>query len=60
MDWMKILSAVAIIAMMVLIWPSVKHATQNAPKGSMKDWMAFIKPMLLVIGFIILLIMLVR
>ena len=60
MDWMKVLSAIGIIAMMVIIWPSVKHATQNSPKGSAQDWMAFIKPMLLVIGFIILLIMLVR
>jgi len=60
MDWMKILSAIGIIAMMIIIWPSVKHATQNSPKGSTADWMAFIKPILLVVGFIILLIMLVR
>ncbi len=60
MDWMKILSAIGLIAMMVLIWPSVKQATKNSPKGSTEDWMAFIKPMLLVVGFVILLILLVR
>ncbi len=60
MDWLKITSALFLIAMMVMLFPRLKHATQNSPKGSREDWMSFVKPMLLVIAFIVLLIMLVR
>ncbi|MBL7003167.1 MAG: hypothetical protein ISR69_03985 [Gammaproteobacteria bacterium] len=60
MDWLKILSAVALIGMMVLIFPGLKNATQNSKKGTAEDWMSFIKPMALVIIFVIALIVLSR
>lgn len=60
MDWLKITSALMLIAMMFFIYPRLKHATQNSPKGSKEDWLGFIKPMALVVVFIIVLIMLVR
>jgi len=56
MDWMAIGSAVLIIAMMFFIFPSLKHAVKNSPKGSTNDWMGFVIPLAAVIGFIILLI----
>ncbi|MCW9047499.1 MAG: hypothetical protein OQK46_05410 [Gammaproteobacteria bacterium] len=56
MDWLKIGSAVFLIAMIVFLWPRMKHAVANSPKGSMNDWMGFIVPLAAVIGFIILLI----
>jgi len=56
MDWLKIGSAVFLIAMIVFMWPRMKHAVANSPKGSMNDWMGYIVPMAAVIGFIILLI----
>ena len=56
MDWMAIGSAVLILAMMVFIFPSLKNAVKNSPKGTKADWMSFIIPLAAVIGFIILLI----
>lgn len=56
MDWLKIGSAVFLIAMIVFLWPRMKHAVTNSPKGTMNDWMGFIVPLAAVIGFIILLI----
>lgn len=60
MDWLKIASAVTIVAMMFFIYPRLKQATQTSPKGSKEDWLGFIKPLALVVIFIIVLIMLVR
>lgn len=56
MDWLKIGSAVFLIAMIVFMWPRMKHAVTNSPKGSSSDWMGFIVPLAAVIGFIVLLI----
>lgn len=56
MDWLKIGSAVFLIAMIVFMWPRMKQAVANSPKGTMNDWMGFIVPLAAVIGFIILLI----
>lgn len=59
MDWIKIGSALFLAAMLIYLFPRAKHAIENSPKGSMKDWMGFILPMGAVILFIILLIALV-
>ncbi len=60
MDWMKIVSALMLVAMMFMIYPSLKHASQNSPKAEKGDWMSAIKPLVFVVIFIIALIMLVR
>jgi len=60
MDWMKILSAVFLGIMLVFLIPRAKQMLQNSPKGSSDDWKGFIIPILLVVGFVILLIMSVR
>jgi len=59
MDWMKISSALFLIAMLVFIFPRMREAVKHSPKGSAKDWMGFIIPLVAVIGFIILLIQMV-
>ncbi|MFW2374635.1 MAG: hypothetical protein ACN4GM_16030 [Gammaproteobacteria bacterium] len=59
MDWLQIGSALFLGAMMVFIFPRMRQAVKNAPKGTAQDWMGFIIPILAVIGFVILLIMMV-
>jgi hypothetical protein len=59
MDWLKIVSAIFLIAMFFFILPSAKRMVKNSPKGSTSDWMGFIVPMAVVVLFIILLIALV-
>ena len=59
MDWVQIGSALFLGAMMVFIFPRMRQAVKNAPKGTAQDWMGYIIPILAVIGFVILLIMMV-
>lgn len=59
MDWMKIGSALLLIAMMIYIWPAAKHMLTNSPKAEKGDWQAAVVPILAVVGFVILLISLV-
>jgi hypothetical protein len=59
MDWLKIGSALFLLAMIIFLFPRAKHAIENSPKGSMQDWMGYIVPMAAVILFVILLIALV-
>jgi hypothetical protein len=59
MDWLKIASAVALVAMFFFILPSARRMVKNSPKGSTSDWMGFIVPMVIVVLFIMVLISLV-
>ena len=56
MDWLKIASAVLLVAMFFMILPSAKRMVKESPKGSASDWMGFIVPMAVVALFIVLLI----
>jgi Ni,Fe-hydrogenase I cytochrome b subunit len=58
--WIKVLSAALLVGMLVFIYPRMRNAMQNAPKGTQQDWMGYIIPVLAVAGFIFLLVMLVR
>ncbi len=60
MDWLKIISALFVIAMMFMIYPALKNASQNSPKGSKEDWMSAIKPLIFVVVFVIALIILIK
>ena len=60
MDWLQIGSAALMIGMLVMIFPRVRHAMKNAPKGTTQDWMGYVVPLVAVIGFVVLLIMSVR
>lgn len=59
MDWTKIGSALFLIAMLAFIFPHMKSAVENAPKGTLNDWLGFIGPILAIVAFIILLISMV-
>ena len=59
MDWIKIGSALFMLAMVIYLFPRAKHVIENSPKGSMQDWMGYIIPMAAVALFIVALIMLV-
>ena len=59
MDWVKIGSALFMLAMVIYLFPRAKQTIENSPKGSMQDWMGYILPMLAVVLFIVLLISLV-
>lgn len=60
MNWLQIGSAALLVGMLVMIFPRVRHAMKNSPKGTTKDWMGFVVPLAAVIGFVVLLIMSVR
>jgi hypothetical protein len=60
MDWVKIFSAVLIIGWIIYIWPRAKYWLKNSPKAEKGDWQAAILPLAAVVGFVVLLIMLVR
>tara|TARA_Y100000588_G_scaffold344455_1_gene390712 strand:+ start:497 stop:676 length:180 start_codon:yes stop_codon:yes gene_type:complete len=59
MDWMKILSAVFFIMMIVYLLPRVRQMVKDSPKGSNADWMGFVIPVGAVIGFVVLLMLMV-
>jgi len=50
--WMKVLAAIGIVMMIVLMWTRGRHIMQNAPKGSSKDWMGALIPLLIVVAFV--------
>jgi len=59
MDWLKIGSALLLIAMLFMVFPRAMHAIKNSPKGTTKDWMGYVVPLAIVVLFVILLIALV-
>lgn len=60
MDWVKIGSALFLVAMLIFIFPRMRQAVKHSPKGTMQDWMGYIIPIIAVIAFVVFLIMSVR
>lgn len=58
--WLKISVAAVLGFMVIRLWPVARHQVKHGPKGSAEDWRAALFPVLLVIGFVVLLILLVR
>jgi len=58
--WMKVVSAAFLGVMLIFIWPTAMHWMKNGPKGTKKDWQGAIIPLAAMVGFVILLIMLVK
>ena len=58
--WMKIGSALLIVAMLAVIWPRAKVMIRESPKGSAEDWKGALIPLALVALFVMLLVMAVR
>ena len=59
MGWEKIATALFIGAMLIFIFPRMRHAMKHAPKGSSEDWRGFIFPIAMVVLFVVLLVMMV-
>jgi hypothetical protein len=59
MDWVKIGSAVLLGAMLIFIFPRMRHAMKHAPKGSNKDWLNYIMILVVVSLFVLFLIKMV-
>ena len=60
MDWMKILSAIVLVMMLIYLIPRAKQMMQMSTEAKNKDWMGVIIPIVAVILFVIFLVMLVR
>jgi uncharacterized membrane protein len=58
--WMKIVWGVLIVMMLVFMYPRAKHWLEHGPRAEKGDWQAAILPLLAVVGFIVLLVMMVR
>lgn len=59
MGWEKIGGIILLVAMLIFIFPRMRHAVKNSPKGTANDWMGYIVPIIGVILFILLLISMV-
>jgi hypothetical protein len=60
MDWMKILAGIAMVMMLIYLWPAYKHWSANSPKAEKGDWQAVLLPIGGVVLLVLLLIMSVR
>jgi len=59
MDWMKIGSALLILAMIIFLFPRAKQMLKESPEAKPGDWHGAILPILAVVGFVLLLIVMV-
>jgi hypothetical protein len=57
--WMKIASALLLVAMLVILFPHARHMLTNSPEAQPGDWRSFILPVVAVAGFVLLLMKLV-
>ena len=58
--WLQIASAAFVGLLLFFLYPTAKHWMQNGPKAKKGDWQTAAIPLLLVVGFVILLIAMVR
>lgn len=59
MDWMQIVSALALLMFIIVLFPTALNMMKNSPKATSSDWQSVIIPLLAVILFVMLLIELV-
>jgi hypothetical protein len=57
--WMKIGSAVLLVAMLVVLIPRARQMLKESPKGTPAQWVSFLVPIALVVLFVLLLMKLV-
>jgi len=58
--WLQIASASLVVLMLVFLYPTAKRWLSEGPKAKPGDWQAAMIPLLMVVGFVILLILLVK
>lgn len=59
MEWIEIISALALGMFIVVMFPAARNMMQNSPKSSSSDWVSFAVPVVMIMLFIMLLIELV-
>lgn len=59
MDWMEIVSALALVMFIIFLIPATRDKMRNSSKGSSEDWMGFVIPIVVVVLFVMLLVKLV-
>lgn len=59
MEWMEIISALALGMFIVVMLPAARNMVKNSPKGSSSDWVSFVIPVVMIMLFVMLLIELV-
>lgn len=59
MEWMEIISALALGVFIVVMFPAARNMVKNSPKGSSSDWASFVVPIVMIMLFVMLLIELV-
>ena len=57
--WMKIGSAVLLLAMLAVIIPRARQMLKESPKGTSSQWVSFLIPIGAVVLFVVLLMQLV-
>lgn len=57
--WMKIGSAVLLVAILVMIIPRARQMIKESPKGTPAQWGSFLIPVAIVVAFVVLLMQLV-
>jgi archaellum biogenesis protein FlaJ (TadC family) len=58
--FLKLAAAAVLIMLLFYLWPTYKAWQQNGPKAEKGDWQAVVLPLAAVVGFVVVLIMLVR
>ena len=58
--WLQIAAALVLGMMLFFLYPTAKHWLKHGPKAEKGDWSAALLPLFLVVGFVILLVMMVR
>ncbi len=56
---MQIISALALVMFIVVLFPTALDRMKNSPKGTSSDWMGFVVPMIVIVLFVMFLIALV-
>ena len=57
--WLKIGSAILLVAMLVVLIPRAKQMMKESPKGTTSQWISFVVPVGIVVLFVLLLMQLV-
>ena len=57
--WMKIGSAVLLVAILAMIIPRARQMIEESPKGTTSQWVSFLIPVGIVVLFVLLLMQLV-
>ena len=59
LNWMQIVSALALVMFIIILFPATLDKLKNSPKGTSSEWMSFFFPLIVVFLFITLLVALV-